>query len=132
MKIILTYGTFDILHYGHINFLLYARSKGDKLIVGLSTDIFNELKGKKAYYSFEKRKKILEQLRCVDMVFREEKWEQKEEDFIKYNASLIVIGEEWKNSKEFIKYNKKIPILFSPRTPDISTTKIKKDNNFND
>ena len=80
MKRILTYGTFDLLHYGHIRLLQRAKALGDYLVVALSTDEFNAGKGKKAYHNYETRKKMLEAIRYVDLVIPEECWEQKISD----------------------------------------------------
>ena len=94
MKRVMTYGTFDLLHYGHINILKRAKSLGDYLIVGLSSDEFNELKGKKSVMSYEERKEILESIRYVDKVIKESNWEQKVDDIIKYNIDVFVIGDD--------------------------------------
>ena len=89
MKRVMTYGTFDLLHYGHINILKRSKSLGDYLIVGLSSDEFNELKGKKSVMSYEERKEILESIRYVDKVIKESSWEQKVDDIIKYNKWFL-------------------------------------------
>ena len=89
MKRVITYGTFDLLHYGHINLLRRAKELGDYLIVALSTDDFNEReKGKKTYFSFEQRKQLLEAIRYVDLVIPEERWDQKVEDVNLYQADV--------------------------------------------
>lgn len=124
MKRVITYGTFDLLHYGHINLLRRARALGDYLIVVLSTDEFNWVeKQKKCYFSYEKRKQMLEAIRYVDLVVPEENWEQKNTDVIKYQADVFVIGDDWKGKFDFLK--DKCEVVYLPRTPEISTTEIK-------
>ena len=126
MKTILTYGTFDLLHYGHIQLLKRAKALGDYLIVALSTDDFNALsKGKHAYHSFEERKLMLESIRYVDLVIPEDSWEQKRDDVIKYHADVMVIGDDWKGKFDFL--NDLCEVVYLPRTQGISTTKIKND-----
>jgi len=125
MKRVITYGTFDLLHSGHINILRRAKEQGDYLIVAISTDEFNDLKGKKAYYTFEQRKMILEAIRYVDLVIPECTWEQKIEDVQKYDVDIFVMGDDWKGKFDFlIDYCK---VVYLPRTVGISTTKIKLD-----
>ena len=126
MKRVITYGTFDLLHYGHINLLSRARMQGDYLIVALSTDEFNwNCKQKKCYFSYEKRKKMLEALRCVDLVIPEENWEQKETDVQLYKADVFVMGDDWAGKFDFLK--PLCEVVYLPRTPEISTSSIKKD-----
>ncbi len=125
MKRILTYGTFDLLHVGHINLLRRAKALGDYLIVAISNDEFNEIKGKKAYYTFEARKTILESIRYVDLVIPEENWEQKIEDVKKYNVDALVMGDDWTGKFDFVK--EYCQVIYLPRTEGISTTKIKND-----
>lgn len=125
MKKVITYGTFDLLHYGHINLLKRAKSMGDFLIVALSTDEFNNIKGKKCYYHYEERKLILESIRYVDQVIPEVSWEQKIEDILYYNIDLFVIGNDWNGKFDFLK--KYCEVIYLDRTPEVSTTKIKKD-----
>lgn len=124
MKKVITYGTFDLLHYGHINLLRRARELGDYLIVALSTDEFNwNEKSKKCYYSYDKRKQMLEAIRYVDEVIPEENWEQKNTDVVKYGVDVFVIGDDWKGKFDFLK--DKCEVVYLPRTPEISTTQIK-------
>ena len=125
MKRVITYGTFDLLHSGHINILRRAKEQGDYLIVAISTDEFNELKGKKAYYTFEQRKMILEAIRYVDLVIPEDTWEQKIEDVQKYNVDKFVMGDDWEGKFDFLKDY--CEVVYLPRTVGISTTKIKTD-----
>ncbi len=127
MRIVITYGTFDLLHYGHINLLRRAKELGDYLIVGLSTDEFNaNQKNKRSYYSYEQRKLLLEAIRYVDMVIPEESWQQKATDMHKYNADVFTIGDDWKGKFDFLK-DEGVEVVYLPRTPEISTTQIKND-----
>lgn len=130
MKRILTYGTFDLLHYGHIRLLERAKKLGDYLIVALSTDEFNAIKGKKAYHDYETRKKMLEALRCVDLVIPEENWEQKLDDVKRYYVDVVVMGSDWAGSDKFDYLKKYCELVYLDRTDGISTTKIKKDLNL--
>lgn len=123
MKRVMTYGTFDLLHYGHINILKRAKSLGNYLIVGLSSDEFNELKGKKSVMSYEERKEILESIRYVDKVIKESNWEQKVDDIIKYNIDVFVIGDDWEGKFDFLK--EYCEVVYLPRTKSISTTLLK-------
>lgn len=125
MKKILTYGTFDLLHYGHINLLKRAKEMGDYLIVGLSSDEFNTLKNKKSYYSYEHRKMMLEAIRYVDKVIPENTWDQKIEDVKKYDIDVFVMGDDWQGKFVFLK--EYCEVVYLPRTIDISTTKVKKE-----
>ncbi|MDD3323370.1 MAG: glycerol-3-phosphate cytidylyltransferase [Paludibacter sp.] len=123
MKRVITYGTYDLLHYGHINLLQRARALGDYLIVALSTDEFNLLKNKNCYFSFEKRAKLLEAIRYVDLVIPESAWEQKVEDINLYKIDIFVIGDDWKGKFDYLK--KYCEVVYLERTPEISTTQIK-------
>lgn len=126
MKKVITYGTFDLLHYGHVRLLKRARELGDYLIVGLSTDEFNELqKHKESYNNYAERKFILEAIRYVDEVIPEEDWDQKITDITKYHIDTFVMGSDWKGKFDFLK--SVCDVVYLPRTPGISTTKIKKD-----
>ncbi len=127
MKRVITYGTFDLLHYGHINLLRRAKELGDYLIVALSTDEFNwNEKKKKCYFSYEQRKQLLEAIRYVDLVIPEENWEQKRTDIHEYHADVFVIGDDWKGKFDFLK-EEGAEVVYLERTPDISTTTIKQD-----
>ncbi len=129
MKKVITYGTFDLLHYGHINLLRRAKELGDYLIVAVSTDEFNwNEKKKKCYFSYEKRKQLLEAIKYVDEVIPEENWEQKRTDVHKYGASIFVIGDDWKGKFDFLK-EEGVEVVYLERTPDVSTTQIKSDLN---
>ena len=126
MKKVITYGTFDLLHYGHIQLLKRARELGDYLIVALSTDEFNQTaKGKRSYFPYEKRKALLEALRYVDQVIPEESWEQKPKDILRYGIHTFVIGDDW--AGKFDDLQPLCQVVYLPRTPEISTSKIKED-----
>ena len=126
MKRVITYGTFDLLHYGHINLLRRARQLGDYLIVGLSTDEFNwNSKAKKCYFSYEVRKQLLEAIRYVDLVIPEENWEQKINDIKEFRIDTFVMGDDWKGKFDFLKPY--CDVVYLPRTPEISTSQIKED-----
>lgn len=131
MKKIITYGTFDLLHYGHINLLRRAKQQGDYLIVALSTDEFNKReKQKKCYFSYEKRKQLLEAIRYVDLVIPEESWEQKLTDIPLYHVDTFVMGDDWAGKFDYIEEQTSANVLYLPRTPEISTSQIKTDLGF--
>ncbi|MGL6228154.1 MAG: glycerol-3-phosphate cytidylyltransferase [Culicoidibacterales bacterium] len=123
MKRVITYGTFDLLHYGHINLLKRAKEQGDYLIVALSTDEFNELKGKTTFMKYHDRKTIVEAIRYVDLVIPEENWEQKISDVQKYHVDTFVIGDDWCGKFDFL--SEYCEVVYLERTPEISTTAIK-------
>lgn len=125
MKKVITYGTFDLLHVGHINLLRRAKEYGDYLIVVLSTDEFNRIKHKEAYYSYENRKAILEAIRYVDEVLPETCWEQKVKDVVDNQVDVFVMGDDWKGEFDFLK--EYCEVVYLSRTEGISTTKIKND-----
>ncbi|WP_338470685.1 glycerol-3-phosphate cytidylyltransferase [Niallia sp. XMNu-256] len=125
MKKVLTYGTFDLLHVGHINLIKRAKDLGDYLVVGLSTDEFNAGKNKEAYHSYENRKYILESIKYVDKVIPETNWEQKISDVIENDIDIFVMGDDWKGKFDFLKDY--CEVVYLPRTIGISTTKIKSD-----
>ena len=127
MKRVLTYGTYDLLHYGHINLLRRARMLGDYLVVGLSTDDFNKRKGKVCYFGYEERKGLLEAVRYVDLVIPEETWEQKAEDVRRYHIDTVVMGDDWRGSDRFECLRGLCDVVYLPRTPEISTSRIKDD-----
>lgn len=127
MKRILTYGTFDLLHYGHIRLLKRAKELGDYLIVALSTDEFNAIKGKKSYHDYETRKKMLEAVRYVDLVIPENNWEQKKDDILTYKVDVCVMGSDWAGSDKFDYLKEYCEVTFLERTEGISTSKIKED-----
>ena len=123
MKRVITYGTYDVLHYGHINLLKRARALGDYLIVALSSDEFNAIKNKKSYYTYEQRKTILEACRYVDLVIPENDGEQKISDVQKYEADIFVMGDDWEGKFDFLKDY--CEVIYLPRTPDVSSTQTK-------
>ncbi len=125
MKKVITYGTYDLIHVGHINLLRRAKELGDYLIVALSTDEFNAGKHKEAYHSYEDRKKILEAIRYVDEVIPETCWEQKIDDIVSNNVDIFVMGDDWKGKFDFL--SDYCEVIYLPRTAGISTTKIKTD-----
>jgi len=123
-KIVITYGTFDMFHIGHLNLLKRAKELGDYLIVAVSTDEFNELKGKKTLFPYEHRAEIVKNIKYVDLVIPETCWEQKIEDVKKYSVDIFVIGEDWKGKFDFLK--EYCEVIYLPRTKGISTTQLKK------
>ena len=125
MNKVITYGTFDMLHYGHVNLLERAKAYGDYLIVALSTDEFNLEKGKKCYFSYDERKRLIESIRYVDLVIPEICWEQKIADVKEFKVDTFVIGDDWNGKFDFLKEH--CQVIYLPRTPEISTTKIKYD-----
>lgn len=120
---VITYGTFDLFHYGHLRILERAKKLGDFLIVGVSTDEFNRIKNKECVYPYEHRAKIVEAIKYVDKVIPEENWEQKETDIKKYNVDILVMGDDWEG--KFDDLSKFCKVMYLPRTPDISSTEIK-------
>lgn len=124
MRRVITYGTFDLLHYGHINLLKRAKALGDYLVVALSTDEFNALKGKKSFFTYEQRKALLEALRYVDLVIPENNWEQKKTDCKEYHIDVFVMGDDWKGKFDFLR-DQGVEVVYLPRTPEISSTDIK-------
>ena len=122
-KRVLTYGTFDFLHIGHINILRRAKALGDYLVVGLSTDEFNQLKHKQSYSSYAERKQILEAIRYVDYVIPEENWEQKVEDVRKLAIDVFVMGDDWAGKFDFLQEH--CEVVYLPRTENISSTMIR-------
>lgn len=126
MKRVITYGTFDLLHYGHIQLLKRAKALGDYLVVALSTDEFNQnSKGKHSYFSYDKRKTLLEAIRYVDLVIPEETWDQKPQDILHYQIDTFVMGDDW--AGKFDHLQSLCQVVYLPRTPEISTSKIKND-----
>ena len=119
----ITYGTFDMLHYGHINLLRRARALGDYLIVALSSDSFNAIKNKQSFFHYEHRRQMLEAIRYVDLIIPENDWEQKREDIIKHNVNIFVMGNDREGKFDFLKDI--CEVVYQERTPEISTTRIK-------
>lgn len=126
MKKVITYGTFDLLHYGHVNLLSRAKALGDYLIVVLSSDEFNwNEKNKKCYFSYEERKHLLEAIRYVDLVIPETCWDQKSKDVQEFKIDTFVMGDDWKGKFDYLE--EYCEVVYLPRTPEISTTQIKND-----
>lgn len=123
MKTVITYGTFDLFHIGHVRILKRLSDLGDRLIVGVSTDAFNELKGKKSVVSFEHRVEILMACRYVDDVFAEENWDQKPADIKRFNADIFAMGSDWVNKFDDLKIH--CQVLYLPRTEGVSTTDLR-------
>jgi len=127
MKRVLTYGTFDLLHYGHIRLLKRARELGDYLIVAISTDEFNDVKNKKAYHNYMTRREMLEAIRYVDLVIPEESWNQKVDDVLNYKVDVVVMGDDWAGHEKFEELKEYCEVVYLDRTKGVSTTKIKKE-----
>ena len=127
MKRVITYGTFDLLHYGHINLLRRCKAMGDYLIVALSTDEFNsKSKNKHCYFTYEQRKLFLEAVRYVDLVIPETCWEQKRQDMHEYHIDTFVMGDDWSGKFDFLQ-EEGVEVVYLPRTPEISSTQIRRD-----
>ena len=127
MKRVITYGTFDLLHYGHINLLRRAKELGDYLVVVVSSDEFNLIeKNKVCYFNYEHRKSLVESIRYVDLVIPETSWEQKRSDVKEYHIDTFVMGDDWIGEFDYLK-EEGVEVVYLPRTKEISTTKIKKD-----
>ena len=122
MKKIITYGTFDLLHYGHIKLLQRAKELGDHLTVGVSSDSFNLLKNKKSAMNLEERIKILKELKCVDEIIVEDNWDQKATDIKDNNVDIFVIGDDWAGKFDFLPCE----VVYLKRTTGISSTLMKK------
>lgn len=125
MKTVITYGTFDLFHLGHLNILKRSKACGDYLIVAVSSDEFNAIKGKECFYPYEDRAKIVEAIKYVDLVIPEHKWEQKINDIKKYEVDVFVMGVDWQGKFDFLKDY--CEVVYLPRTEGISTTQIKND-----
>ena len=123
MKKVITYGTFDLLHTGHINLLKRARAFGDYLIVGLSTEKFNAVKHKDSFFPYDERKAILESLRWVDLVIPENTWDQKESDIRKHSVKTFVMGNDWEG--KFDGLQNLCEVVYLPRTPRVSSSLFK-------
>lgn len=123
-KTVITYGTFDMFHIGHLKLLQRLAKLGDKLIVAISTDKFNEGKGKKTLIPYDQRAEIVENIKCVDLVIPEERWEQKIEDIKKHNVDIFAIGDDWEGKFDFLQDH--CEVIYLSRTQNISTTKLKK------
>lgn len=125
LRRVLTYGTYDLLHYGHVRLLRRAAALGDYLVVGLSTDEFNALKGKESFYSYDVRKEMLESVRYVDLVIPEREWDQKIDDIRNYGIDVVVMGSDWAGDERFEKLKEYCEVVYLDRTDGISTTDVK-------
>ena len=123
MKKVITYGTFDVLHYGHIHLLKRAKALGDYLIVALSSDEFNAVKNKRSYYTYDQRKILLEACKYVDLIIPENSWDQKISDIQKYEIDVFVMGSDWKGKFDFLE--KYCNVIYLERTPEVCSTKTK-------
>lgn len=123
MKKVITYGTFDLLHHGHVLLLQKAKSFGDHLTVALSTDEFNAIKGKTAFFTFEERKLIVEAIKYVDLVIPEHNWEQKTDDVLRLGIDTFVIGDDWTGKFDFLRPH--CEVVYLSRTKGISSSQIK-------
>lgn len=130
MKRVLTYGTYDLLHYGHIRLLKRAKALGDYLVVAISTDEFNAGKGKKAYHDYRTRREMLEAVRYVDLVIPEESWDQKRDDVLDYKIDTVVMGSDWEGDPRFECLRDLCEVVYLDRTEGVSTTKIKQELNL--
>lgn len=122
-NVVITYGTFDLFHVGHVRLLKRLRALGDKLVVGISSDQFNEIKGKTSFFSYDERSEIVASCKYVDEVFAEHHWEQKIDDIKKHNATIFAMGDDWKGKFDYLQSFCRV--IYLPRTEDISTTEIK-------
>ncbi len=123
MKRVITYGTYDIFHIGHLKLLQRAKALGDELIVAISTDKFNLKKGKRVMIPYSQRAEIVKNIKCVDRVIAEESWEQKISDIKRYNIDIFAIGDDWEGKFDFLRDY--CQVIYLPRTQNISTTKLK-------
>ena len=130
LRRVLTYGTFDLLHYGHVRLLRRAAALGDYLVVALSTDEFNASKGKKSFYPYDMRREMLEAIRYVDLVIPEVCWEQKPDDIRNYGIDVVVMGADWEGSDRFEYLRDYCELVYLDRTPGISTTQVKSNLNM--
>ena len=124
MKTVITYGTFDMFHIGHLKLLQRLAELGDELIVAVSSDEFNAIKNKTVLIPYEQRAEIIRNIRCVDKVISEENWEQKASDILKYDVDIFAMGDDWKGKFDFLK--ERCEVTYLERTKDISTTQLKK------
>lgn len=123
MKKVITYGTFDTLHYGHILLLKRAREMGDHLTVALSSDSFNAKKNKVSHFDYEQRRSFLEAITYVDAIIPEDSWEQKRQDIVTHNIDVFTMGDDWAGKFDFL--SDLCEVVYLERTPRISSTAIK-------
>lgn len=124
-KKVITYGTFDLFHIGHLNLLQRLKALGDELIVAVSSDEFNESKGKKTLIPYDQRALIVANIKCVDHVIREDNWEQKVSDIKKYGVAIFAMGDDWRGKFDELKAY--CDVIYLPRTENISSTKLKRE-----
>lgn len=125
-KVILTYGTYDLITPGHIEHFKMCKDMGDYLIVGLSTDEFNKIKNKKSYLTYDERKYIVEAIRYVDKVIPEKEWDQKPKDIKEHNVDVVVMGSDWEGSERFESLRKYCDVMYTHRTMKWSSTDFRK------
>ena len=123
MTTVITYGTYDLFHIGHLRLLQRLRGLGDRLVVGVSTDEFNALKGKKTIVPYAHRADIVASIREVDAVFPEQHWEQKRDDIVREKADIFAMGDDWVG--RFDDLSDLCKVVYLPRTRDVSTTEIR-------
>ena len=123
MKTVITYGTFDLFHVGHVNLLRRLKGLGDRLVVGVSSDEFNSIKGKKTVMPFQHRAQVVSACRYVDAVFPELTWDQKHDDIRREKAGIFAMGDDW--AGKFDDLSDLCEVIYLPRTQDISTTEIR-------
>lgn len=123
MRTVITYGTFDLFHVGHVNLLRRARLLGERLIVAVSTDKFNAEKGKRAFFSYQDRSEILEACRYVDLVIPEVSWDQKRSDIANHSVDIFVMGDDWLGKFDFL--SELCEVQYLPRTEGISSSLVK-------
>jgi glycerol-3-phosphate cytidylyltransferase len=123
-KIVLTYGTFDLFHTGHLNLLNRLKAMGDELVVGVTTDEFNALRGKQTIFRFEDRMQIIRNLKCVDLAISLQNAEQKADDIRRYDVSIFGMGNDWEGRFDDLRVH--CEVIYLPRTENISSTHIKK------
>ena len=125
-SIVITFGNFDIFHIGHLNILRRAKSLGDYLVVGVSTDLMSlEEKNKETYINEVDRAEIVKSIRYVDEVFFEHSLKNKVEYIKHYQASVLIMGDDWVGGFDWVKEHCEVNVVYLPRTPNISTTSIK-------
>ena len=123
VRVGITYGTYDLFHIGHLRLLERSRALCDRLVVGVSTDEFNAIKGKRTAVPFEDRAEIVAALRCVDLVIPESTWDQKRDDVQEHDVDVLVMGDDW--SGQFDSLKEYCEVVYLPRTPGISTTELR-------
>ncbi|NVJ64135.1 MAG: adenylyltransferase/cytidyltransferase family protein [Flavobacteriaceae bacterium] len=123
MTTVVTYGTFDLFHIGHVRLLKRLKALGDRLVIGLSSDEFNEVKGKQVIIPYADRREILLSCQYVDDVFQENTWEQKRDDLLREKADIFAMGDDW--AGKFDDLQDIVKVLYLPRTQDVSTTELK-------